>query len=581
MLPFPTLIAIQRNTNVPVNLQIANAFISQIKKGLLPPGTRLPGTRMLAEELKVHRKTIVAAFEELLAQGWIETIPSRGTFVSRKLPESKPKELAQFDRAPSPLRQTGYPVTRNAALNVPVLGKNPGLRIDDGFPDVRLAPIEALSRAYRNVLKRGSARNLLTYSDIPGNAWLRAEISAYLNESRGLQTNPDNIMITRGSQMGIYLTTQVLIAAGDRVIVGDTNYWVADAGFRQAGANLLRVPVDEHGICVEAIEALCRKQPIRAVFVTPHHHHPTTVTLRADRRIRLLQLADTYRFAIIEDDYDYDFHYLSSPILPLASADTQGMVVYIGSLCKAIAPSIRIGYVAGPVNLIEELSRLRRIIDRQGDPILEQAVAELFREGEMKRHMKKALKAYHQRRDYFCQVLKANLGEVIDFRIPDGGMAIWARFHESLPLAAIAEEAAKKGLYLSNGKFYDPEDCSLNATPGLDLALDEAQFQAYKGQYDCGRLQDYIYRSKISQRHILCVDDARFINHSSQPNTLDTMEDVEGLTIASRDILPGEEITSDYQAFDADFSQYGHLLREVELLSASANGKAVLSGTTG
>lgn len=118
-------------------------------------------------------------------------------------------------------------------------------------------------------------------------------------------------------------------------------------------------------------------------------------------------------------------------------------------------------------------------------------------------------------------------------------------------------------------------------TPGLDLALDEAQFQAYKDQYDCGRLQDYIYRSKISQRHILCVDDARFINHSSQPNTVDTMEDVEGLTIASRDILPGEEITSDYQAFDADFSQYGHLLREVELIPLSANGKAVLSGTKG
>ncbi len=477
MLPFPTLIAIQRNTNVPVNLQIANAFIIQIKKGLLPPGTRLPGTRVLAQELKVHRKTIVAAFEELLAQGWIETIPSRGTFVSRKLPEGKPKELAQINRVPEPLRQTGYALTRNSTLAVPVLGKSTGLRIDDGFPDVRLAPVAALSRAYRNVLQRGSARSLLTYSDIAGNAWLRAELSAYLNESRGLQTSPDNILITRGSQMGIYLTTQVLISAGDNVIVGDTNYWVANAGFRQAGANLLRVPVHEHGICVEAIEALCRKMPIRAVFVTPHHHHPTTVTLRADRRIRLLQLAEAYRFAIIEDDYDYDFHYQSSPILPLASADTQGMVVYIGSLCKVIAPSIRIGYVAAPVSLIEELCKLRRIIDRQGDPILEQAVAELFREGEMKRHMKKALKAYHQRRDYFCQLLKAKLGDAVDFRIPDGGMAIWTKFSNDIPLDMIARNGAKKGLYLSNGRIYDPEDRSLNATRMgfASLDLDEIE----------------------------------------------------------------------------------------------------------
>ncbi len=115
--------------------------------------------------------------------------------------------------------------------------------------------------------------------------------------------------------------------------------------------------------------------------------------------------------------------------------------------------------------------------------------------------------------------------------------------------------------------------------PGLDLDLDEKQFQEYKQQYDCGRLQDYIYRSKLSRKHILCADDARFINHSSQPNTIDTMEDIEGLTIASRDIFPGEEITSDYQAFDADFSQYGHLLREVELIPISENGVSGQSGS--
>jgi GntR family transcriptional regulator/MocR family aminotransferase len=121
--------------------------------------------------------------------------------------------------------------------------------------------------------------------------------------------------------MGIYLAAQVLVQPGDVVVVGETNYWVADAGFTQAGARLVRVPVDEHGVVVEAIEEVCRRGPVRAVYLTPHHHHPTTVTLRADRRIRLLQLAETYRFAVVEDDYDYDFRYQGSPILPLASAD--------------------------------------------------------------------------------------------------------------------------------------------------------------------------------------------------------------------------------------------------------------------
>jgi GntR family transcriptional regulator/MocR family aminotransferase len=140
------------------------------------------------------------------------------------------------------------------------------------------------------------------------------------------------------------------------------------------------------------------------------------------------------------------------------------MVVYIGSLSKAIAPAIRVGYVAGPAELIDELARLRRIVDRQGDPVLEQAVAELFREGEINRHLKKALKAYHQRRDHCCALLQEKLGHVIGFRVPDGGMALWARFDPAVSLPDVAEKALRKGLYLSNGRIYDPENRNPNAT---------------------------------------------------------------------------------------------------------------------
>jgi GntR family transcriptional regulator/MocR family aminotransferase len=463
MLPFQTIIALNRGCRVPLSQQIANAVIIHIRKGVLPPGTRLPGTRSLSVALDVHRKTVVAAFDELLIQGWIESVPARGTFVSRELPEGRPDPLGGTPPA-GPAERTGYPLHRQPHLQTPVYVNRGELSFTDGTPDERLAPTEALGRNYRSILQRGTARGLLTYGDPRGNPWLRAELSAYLNGTRGLQTTADNILITRGSQMGIYLSAQVLVRPGDTVVVGETNYWVADAGFTQAGARLVRVPVDEHGVVVEAIEEECRRGPVRAVYVTPHHHHPTTVTLRADRRILLLQLAEAYRFAVVEDDYDYDFRYQGSPILPLASADAQGMVVYIGSLSKALAPAIRVGYVAAPVALIEELGRLRRIIDRQGDPVLEQAVAELFREGEISRHLKKALKAYHQRRDHCCALLREKLGHAVQFRVPDGGMALWARFDPAVSLAAVAEKARRKGLYLSDGRIYDPGGRGLNAT---------------------------------------------------------------------------------------------------------------------
>lgn len=464
-LPFSTIIHVNKETEVPVYLQIANAIIREIRRGVIQPATKLPGSRILAEELDVHRKTVIAAFDELHAQGWIETVPSKGSFVSRILPEVNPLKLAQkqHDAAPYPV-QTGFALKTNSLLNQPAVLYNGLLGFNDGFPDERLAPMEEIARTYRSITSRSSMRSQLSYVDTQGNAYLRAELSSYLNLTRGLHTHADNILITRGSQMGIYLIAQTLISPGDTIVVGDTNYFTADMTFRNAGANLVRVPVDDWGLSVNHIRQVCEKQRIRAVFVTSHHHHPTTVTLCADRRIRLLSLAEEFGFAIIEDDYDYDFHYNSSPILPLLSADTKGMVIYIGSLSKAIAPAIRLGYVVAPHNLIREASQLRRIIDRQGDSIMEQTIAELLREGAIKRHLKKALKTYHQRRDRFCELLRDQLGNEIDFRTPDGGLAIWARFDPSINLIQLSENALKKKLHLSNGLRYCPEGKSLNAT---------------------------------------------------------------------------------------------------------------------
>ncbi|MBS1600355.1 MAG: PLP-dependent aminotransferase family protein [Bacteroidetes bacterium] len=464
MLPWKTIIQFQKESDHPVYLQIANAIIQEMKKGRVGPGIKLPGTRLMSEILNVHRKTLVRAYDELYAQGWIEMVPSKGTFTSKELPELNPRKLSNKQESHNSFpKETGYTVRINDAIRKPVPPFRNMIGFHDG-PDMRLVPSDELGKAYKSVMARHVNFKYMSYVETAGVEKFRKVLSDYLNASRGLQTTFENIITTRGSQMGLYLITRALFKKGETIIVGETNYYYADHLFIHAGMRLTRVPVDEHGIDVASIEKICKRKKIRAVFVTPHHHYPTTVTLIASRRIKLLALAEKYGFIIIEDDYDYDFHYLSSPILPLVSADTKGMVIYIGTLSKTIAPAIRTGYVIAPPNLILELTRYRQLIDTQGDPIMELALAEMFVEGAIKRHMKKALNEYHRRRDFACNYLFQKLSDVIDFKIPDGGLAIWAKFSKSVPIPPLTEKLRAQGLILSNGLIHNVGSTSLNAT---------------------------------------------------------------------------------------------------------------------
>jgi GntR family transcriptional regulator / MocR family aminotransferase len=463
MLPWKTIIQWQKDCDTPVYLQIANSVIQEMRKGRVGPGIKLPGTRQMAELLEVHRKTIVRAYEELDAQGWIEMHPSKGTFTSKELPEINGRRFSNSQKQNFFPPTTGYTVKVNNSIRNPVLPLRHIMGFHDG-PDMRLIPFDELGRAYKGVLSRHAYLKYMSYVETPGVQKFREILSDYLNTSRGLQTSFENILVTRGSQMALYLLSIVLFSKGDTIIVGDTNYYYADHVFLLAGMQLARVKVDECGIDVEAIEKLCRRKKIKALYITSHHHYPTTVTLSAARRIKLLSLAEKYGFIIIEDDYDYDFHYLSSPMLPLVSADTKGMVVYIGTLSKTISPAIRTGYIIAPQNLILELTRVRQLVDTQGDPVMELALTEMFEEGHIKRHLKKALLAYHKRRDFLCGLLKEQLPDIIDFKTPDGGLAIWAKFHKSVPLPPLTEKLKAKGLILSNGLIHNTSAVTINAT---------------------------------------------------------------------------------------------------------------------
>lgn len=453
MFPWKSVIKLKPSCNTPIYLQIANHIVIEIKESRVQPGAQLPGSRAMSELLEVHRKTVVAAYEDLEAQGWIEIHPSRGAFVNKKLPEYRPSRLLN-DKVKGFPDKTGFPVESYDNIHDPTYAPTGLLGLHDG-PDLRLVPTQLISQTYKSILTRRAHVPHLRYYEVEGNLYLRQQLSQHLNESRGLQTTPDHIFINRGSQMAIYMTAMALLQPGDLVVSGDPGYYYAERVFTHFGAKILRVPVDEYGMRTDMVRDLCKKHCIRMLYITPHHHFPTTVTLSADRRMELLELANHCNFAILEDDYDYDFHYESSPLLPLASADTNGMVIYVGSMSKTFAPFLRIGFIVAPQNLLREIGKMRQLLDVQGDYAMEQTIGELFRLGEIKRHMKKALKIYKQRRDWFCDLLGSELGDKVQFKRPDGGMSVWAAFDPAFPIHELSAAAKKRGLAISTGKVYN------------------------------------------------------------------------------------------------------------------------------
>ena len=429
-------IAIDPDAAMPVFLQIARAIAEDVRRGRLRRGDAVPASRALADEIGVHRNTVLAAYRELTAEGWLQARAGSGTFISSELPDATPRAFAP--RATSRDR-LGFEVEVVAAKEAP----NPPrgtLVLASGSPDARLVPTDMLARAYRRAL-RLSGPTLLSYGDPRGALRLREALAAMLSHLRGLPADASSFLVTRGSQGAIDLVARALLKPGDVVAVESLGYRPAWGAFEAAGAKLVAVPLDEHGIRVDAIP-----KGIRAVYVTPHHQFPTTVTLSPGRRIALLDRARVERFAIIEDDYDFEFHYRGRPVLPLASADRAGVVVHIGTLSKILAPGLRIGFVVAPTPLLDKLAAIRTLVDRQGDHAIEHAVAELLEDSEVQRHVRRVKKLYRERRDVLVDALHEQLSGVVSVEPPAGGMALWVGVDPAVNVDEWATRALAAGV---------------------------------------------------------------------------------------------------------------------------------------
>ncbi|SEP01519.1 GntR family transcriptional regulator / MocR family aminotransferase [Niastella yeongjuensis] len=459
-------------------VQIANELIKLIRGGKLTPGAFLPGTREMADLLAIHRKTIINAYEDLSVQGWIESLPRKGYRVVSDLPVIKPRSFQPKNNYPatsiSPEELLHLPAfTRPGMVN----DYQPGaLIVDDGFPDINLTPYDFFLQQYRQQLNSGILYTLNFQKEEGGLLSLRTATSSFLNQTRGLNITHEQVAITRGAQMAIYLAAALLIKPGDRIIVSEPSYFMANQIFQQLGAVIHRVPVDEEGMDTNALEELLKTGTFKLIYVIPHHHHPTTVTMSTARRIQLLTLIKEYQLWAIEDDYDYDFHYRNSPILPLASADHDGRILYIGSYTKLLGPSFRIGYLVAGVQIIEQAIRYRRLMDIRGDFMMESALAALIDNGELSRHINRSKKIYAARLDKTTELLTSS-NIPVSFHKPQGGMALWLRFDPQYPLANLLTNASANNLHLYGTAYFEGYNTNYNSLRFGFASLQEQQME--------------------------------------------------------------------------------------------------------
>ncbi len=458
----------------PAFLRIARAVSGDISRGRLKAGDRLPGSRTLARHLGVHRNTAIAAYDELAAQGWVETRPAGGTFVAGDIPDLQRGRWSSLtpglDRAGASERESmrgipgaGAPTAADGSRSGP-LGAYPDepwfrppkpgvLALASGMPDLRLVPVDLVARAYRRAM-RLHGRQVLGYGDPQGHESLREALAGMLAARRGLAVGPAEILVTRGSQMALDLIARALLGADSAVAVEALGYRPAWDALRLSGAELLPVPVDSQGMQVDRLEALCEQRRIAAVYVTPHHQYPTTAVMAPSRRLALLELARRRGLTLIEDDYDNEFHFEGRPVLPLAHADRHASVVYVGTLSKILAPGLRLGFVAAARPLIARLTAIRRLCDRQGDLALEAGVAGLIADGELQRHADRMRRTYKQRRDTLCAALAEAFGDRLRFAAPAGGMALWAISEDGTDAEAWARRGPDHGVHFSPGSRF-------------------------------------------------------------------------------------------------------------------------------
>lgn len=477
-IPYTRLIQIDKASVTPIYMQIVNQFSNAIQRNIIPIQTKLPGSRKLAEILQVNRNTVIAAFEELITQGWLISYPNQGTFVHQSKYQISSKSHA------FPLT-TGYTFQTDNRLDIPNHQHSCTYFFTDGTPDIRLGLQEEIAAVFSATLKRKQQIKYFDPYTKKNQIAYKKQVVNYLNLTRNIQATPVNLLTTSSATTALYLCTQLFLKQGDHVVISEYSYYGSNVILQKTGAHLHPIPLDEEGLNVAALEKLCQQMPIRLVYLTANNAYPTTHSLSTQRRVKLLQLAHQYDFIIIEDDPNFDFYYNQNPFLPLISTDSNGRVIYISTVGKSLASDFTRGVLLAPENAVRELEKHKALVEENTAYFLDHTLTELIEEGTLFRHQVKVNKTYKERRDYFCNKLASLFGTAIDFTIPEGDLALWVTFTQPVNLMRIRTFCLLNELFIPTALLYQSKKLTAIRLGFAHLTLEEMDgclaifYQAY------------------------------------------------------------------------------------------------------
>jgi GntR family transcriptional regulator / MocR family aminotransferase len=408
----PTLLLqLEREKGPSLHSQLAMGLKMLVQTGVLRPGKPVPSSRELARDLRISRNTVIQAFDRLIGEGYLESSPRRGLFVSSALPE-------QISRRRAP------PVRRATAEGIPAQSGAEQFRAPTPFcpcqPDVRLFPLKMWNRLRARSLRRYGSDLLHYQSQLTlGAPALRRSLATYLRESRGVRCDWQQIAVTGGSQEALHLLAQVILRPGRRVIMEDPGYLGARRAWERAGARLIPAQIDAEGMRLPDVNGA----PPHLVYSTPSRQFPTGACLSLARRIALVDYAARLKAWVVEDDYDSEYRYARPPLASLQSLDSSQRVIYVGSMSKVLFPSLRIGYAVLPESLVEPVAAARSVLDDHGPLIDQVTLAEFIESGAFYTHIRRSRNEYARRLDAFVETAR-ELDLRLTFPHTDGGMNV-------------------------------------------------------------------------------------------------------------------------------------------------------------
>jgi GntR family transcriptional regulator / MocR family aminotransferase len=434
---FQIPLKIETNCGRLLHEQISEQIRSLIVNGRLRPGSYIPSSRQLAEQLAVSRNTVLLAFNRLMSDGYIEAAKGSHTFVSQAYAKLLPTrdEVRGFVPAAKSVRRPPV-LFRGEAQQLVRLGRKPIFDFFVGRPCPRCFPRRTWRRLLLNRLA-AAGTSLSEYPHPAGLLELRHAIADHLGAARGMNVRAAQILIVNGIQEALNIIARLFVRPGTPVAIEDPCYRGALSTFESYGAEMVPVPVDKDGIRVDRLP----ERSVSLVYVTPSHQFPTGETLTSERRGELLQWAIRVGAYVVEDDYDSDFRFDGPPLTALAGLDNSASVIYLGTFSKSIGAGLRIGYLAVPVELAETAISVKAILNA-GQSWLDQAVlADFISSGSFARHLNQVRLVYRARRDCLLNALHQHFGDV-NVSGHQGGMHVMWHLPPSLPDAAVVEATA-------------------------------------------------------------------------------------------------------------------------------------------